>query len=47
MILRKLADSVIIHYFSLAGEWNDNKKSLLEFIWAAHWGVKGVVRRII
>jgi len=29
---------------SLAGEWNDNKKSLLEFIWAAHWGVKGVVR---
>merc|ERR1711874_848841 len=22
----------------------DNKKSMLEFIWAAHWGVKGVVR---
>ena len=47
MILRKLTDLVIIHVFSLAGEWNDNKKSLLEFIWAAHWGVKGVVRRII
>ena len=47
MILRKLTDSLIIHDFSLAGEWNDNKKSLLEFIWAAHWGVKGVVRRII
>ena len=47
MILRKLTDSLIIHVFSLAGEWNDNKKSLLEFIWAAHWGVKGVVRRII
>ena len=30
--------------FSLAQEWEDNKKSLLEFIWAAHWGVKGVVR---
>merc|ERR1712176_485751 len=29
---------------SLPGEWEDNKKSLLEFIWAAHWGVKGVVR---
>merc|ERR1719284_803043 len=29
---------------SLSGEWADNKKSLLEFIWAAHWGVKGVVR---
>merc|ERR1711893_63806 len=32
---------------SLAGEWSDNKKSLLEFIWAAHWGVKGVVSIII
>merc|ERR1719373_1494049 len=29
---------------SLSGEWADNKKSLLEFIWAAHWGIKGVVR---
>merc|ERR1711936_720980 len=29
---------------SLESEWEDNKKSLLEFIWAAHWGVKGRVR---
>merc|ERR1719322_1439064 len=29
---------------SLSGEWADNKKSLLEFIWAAHWGIKGVIR---
>merc|ERR1719411_560201 len=29
---------------SLKSEWEDNKKSLVEFIWAAHWGVKGVVR---
>merc|ERR1711981_968863 len=29
---------------SLKSEWEDNKKSMLEFIWAAHWGVKGVVR---
>merc|ERR1711878_32932 len=29
---------------SLKSEWEDNKKSLLEFIWAAHWGVKGVIR---
>merc|ERR1719412_537891 len=29
---------------SLAGEWEDNKRSLVEFLWAAHWGVKGVVR---
>merc|ERR1719410_1522280 len=29
---------------SLKGEWEDNKKSLLEFIWTAHWGVKGVIR---
>jgi len=29
---------------SLKGEWEDNRKSLLEFIWTAHWGVKGVVR---
>merc|ERR1712012_530364 len=29
---------------SLPGEWQDNKESLLEFIWAAHWGIKGVVR---
>jgi len=28
----------------LKSEWEDNKKSLLEFIWAAHWGVKGVIR---
>jgi len=29
---------------SLEQEWKDNKKSLMEFIWAAHWGVKGMVR---
>merc|ERR1719410_3271142 len=29
---------------SLAGEWEDNKRSLVEFLWAAHWGAKGVVR---
>lgn len=29
---------------SLKSEWEDNKKSLMEFIWAVHWGVKGVVR---
>merc|ERR1719278_55783 len=29
---------------SLKSEWEDNKKSLLEFIWAAHSGVKGVVK---
>jgi len=29
---------------SLKSEWEDNKKSMLEFIWAAHWGVKGVVK---
>merc|ERR1711981_504046 len=29
---------------SLKSEWEDNKKSMLEFIWAAHGGVKGVVR---
>merc|ERR1719225_630578 len=26
---------------SLAGEWEDNKRSLVEFLWAAHWGGKG------
>ena len=30
-------------FLSLKGEWEDNKESLLEFIWAAHWGVKGEV----
>merc|ERR1712066_1122570 len=29
---------------SLKSEWEENKKSLLEFIWAVHWGVKGVIR---
>merc|ERR1712004_33459 len=29
---------------TLAQEWEDNKKSLLEFIWLAHSGVKGVVK---
>jgi len=28
---------------SLKGEWEDNKKSLLEFIWAAHMGIKGMI----
>ena len=36
------------HFFlSLKGEWEDNRKSLLEFIWAAHWGVKGVVSFVL
>merc|ERR1711976_603252 len=29
---------------ALQQEWEDNKKSLLEFIWLAHSGVKGVVK---
>ena len=29
--------------FSLAQEWTDNKKALLEFMWAAHMGIKGMV----
>jgi len=29
---------------SLSSEWEDNKKSLIEFIWAAHSGVKGMIR---
>ena len=29
---------------ALQGEWEDNKRSMLEFIWLAHSGVKGVVR---
>jgi len=29
---------------SLSQEWEDNKAALLEFIWAAHMGVKGMIR---
>jgi len=29
---------------SLSGEWEDNKEAMLEFIWAAHFGVKGMIR---
>eukprot|EP00088_Acartia_fossae_P068856 TRINITY_DN882_c0_g1_i11.p1 TRINITY_DN882_c0_g1~~TRINITY_DN882_c0_g1_i11.p1 ORF type:complete len:482 (-),score=164.53 TRINITY_DN882_c0_g1_i11:530-1975(-) len=29
---------------SLKQEWEDNKKSLIEFIWTAHMGIKGVIR---
>jgi len=29
---------------SLAQEWADNKESLLEYIWATHYGVKGMIR---
>merc|ERR1719491_1434340 len=29
---------------SLEGEWKDNKASLMEFMWATHMGVKGMVR---
>merc|ERR1712226_35026 len=29
---------------SLKGEWEDNKKSLIEYIWRAHSGVKGMVK---
>merc|ERR1712183_834153 len=29
---------------SLEGEWLDNKASLMEFMWAVHRGVKGMVR---
>jgi carboxypeptidase E len=28
---------------SLKGEWDDNKKSLIEFIWTAHAGLKGMI----
>ena len=28
---------------SLEGEWKDNKASLMEFMWAAHRGIKGMV----
>ncbi|XP_023341961.1 carboxypeptidase E [Eurytemora carolleeae] len=28
---------------SLQGEWEDNKKSLIEFIWTAHSGLKGMI----
>ena len=28
---------------SLAQEWADNKDALLEYIWATHYGVKGMV----
>eukprot|EP00092_Neocalanus_flemingeri_P035502 GFUD01038635.1.p1 GENE.GFUD01038635.1~~GFUD01038635.1.p1 ORF type:complete len:478 (+),score=118.25 GFUD01038635.1:214-1647(+) len=29
---------------SLSQEWDDNKAALLEYIWAAHYGVKGMIR---
>lgn len=29
---------------SLAQEWDDNKAALLEYIWATHYGVKGMIR---
>merc|ERR550532_1903900 len=29
---------------SLAQEWADNKDALLEYIWATHYGVKGMIR---
>jgi len=29
---------------SLAQEWKDNKEALLEYIWATHYGVKGMIR---
>lgn len=35
-------DIYFVH-FSLQGEWEDNKKSLIEFIWTAHSGLKGMV----
>ncbi len=28
---------------SLPQEWEDNKKALLEFAWATHMGIKGMV----
>ena len=28
---------------SLKQEWEDNKKSLIEFMWSAHMGVKGII----
>ena len=40
----KLCCNLIHSFSSLPGEWADNKDSLLEFIWAAHWGVKGIIR---
>lgn len=32
---------------SLKQEWEDNKKSLIEFIWTAHMGIKGVIRHAV
>jgi len=32
---------------SLKQEWEDNKKSLIEFIWTAHMGIKGVIRNAV
>ena len=32
---------------SLEGEWKDNKASLMEFMWAAHRGIKGMVNNHI
>ena len=34
-------------FLSLKQEWEDNKKSLIEFIWTAHRGIKGVVSAIL
>ena len=41
--LFRVSRIIKLAFVSLKGEWEDNKKSLLEFIWTAHWGVKGVV----
>merc|ERR1712106_348581 len=32
---------------SLSSEWADNKAALLEYIWAAHYGVKGMIRDVM
>ena len=32
---------------SVKTEWEDNKRSLLEYIWTAHMGIKGMVRTLL
>ena len=39
----KYPTPAITRNLSLEGEWLDNKASLMEFMWAVHRGVKGMV----
>jgi hypothetical protein len=40
-----LFSNLFLHMSSLPQEWADNKKALLEFAWATHMGIKGMVCR--